>query len=106
MVDRRWSDEKLESFYQRFEEHVAQEEADRRQQAEIHEALFQREDKDANRPAGVIQMLARLDGRTAAIEIATDRQKRFIGGVLFAFSCVGFLFTDTSHKVLNFLRGL
>lgn len=102
----RWSDDRLEDFYREFSAHIKQEEAQSTQQSEIHRALFQRADPEANTPPGVIQLLSQLDTRTRTMEIANDRQKRFVGGVLFAFSCMGFFFTDTAHKVLAFFRSL
>lgn len=102
----RWSDERLETFHQEFRAHIEAEKEEMQQQAEVHRALFQRADPEANIPAGVIQLLSQLDARTRTMEIANDRQKRFVGGVLFAFSCMGFFFTDTAHKVMGFFKSL
>lgn len=102
----RWSDERIETFYQEFRAHIAQEGAEAAQQSEIHAALFQLEDRNRNVPPGVIQLLSQLNERTKEMEIVNDRQKRFIGGFLFAFTCIGFFFTDTAHKVVGFVKGL
>lgn len=96
----------MSKFHSEFLKHMGTEEKERKQQEEIYDALFQKEDKDSNKPAGVVQLLAQIDARLEAMEITADRQKRFLGGVMFAFSCVGFLFTDSAHKVLSWLKGL
>lgn len=103
---KRWSDEKLEVFHQEFVQHLADEEQERKQNQELHEAVFQREDKDANVPAGILQLCARMSADITEMKIANDRQKRFVGGVMFAFSGMGFLFTDTAHKLWGFIKGL
>lgn len=103
---RRWSDERLEQFYREFREHRQLEEHEDAQHREILDALFRTEDKDRNIPPGLVQVMTRVAERIGAIEVAADRQKRFLGGVLFAFSCVGFVFTDTAHKIFAWLRTL
>lgn len=102
----RWSDERLEQFHAEFREHRKIEDEEHMQQREMYEALFRQEDKDKNIGPGIVQLMARLDERTKAMEIAADRQKRFVGGVMFAFTCMGFLFTDSAHKLLAWLRSI
>lgn len=103
---KRWSDDKLSEFHEEFLKHMATEEVERAQQQKIYDALFQKQDKDTNTPPGVVQLLGQIDSRLEAMEISNDRQKRFVGGVMFAFSCMGFLFTDSAHKLLAWLKGL
>lgn len=103
---RRWSDEELEEFHQEFRAHVEAEAEERIQQRALYVALFQKEDKDTNTPAGLLQLTSRMDTRLSNMEIANDRQKRFIGGFLFAFSCVAFFFTETAHSIVAFLKKL
>lgn len=102
----RFSDDQLIAFHQEFKDHLKTEEEESRQQQAIHTALFQKEDKDANIPPGLVQLCARMASDIQDMKIANDRQKRFVGGVMFAFSCIGFLFTDSAHKVLAWLKGL
>lgn len=103
---KRWSDDKLSEFHVEFLRHMASEEAEHVQQQKIYDALFQKQDKDTNTPPGVVQLLGQIDSRLEAMEISNDRQKRFVGGVMFAFTCMGFLFTDSAHRVLTWLKGL
>ena len=102
----RWSDEKLETFYQEFQKHLEEEHHEMAQQSELYAAIFQKEDKDTNTPPGILQLVARMSSDVRALKVAADRQKTFLGGVLFAFSAVGFFFTDTAHKLLTLLKGL
>ena len=103
---KRWSDDKLSEFHEEFLKHMVTEEDERVQRHKIYDALFQKQDKDTNTPPGVVQLLGQIDSRLEAMEISNDRQKRFVGGVMFAFTCMGFLFTDSAHKVLSWLKGL
>lgn len=103
---KRWSDDKLSEFHAEFLKHMETEKLERQQRQTIYDALFQKQDKDTNTPPGVVQLLGQIDARLEAMEISNDRQKRFVGGVMFAFSCMGFLFTDSAHKVLAWLKGL
>ena len=110
MVDRlhpkRFADVELESFHREFREHVKNEEGEHEQQGQIHDALFRLEDKDKGVSPGVIQLLGRVNDRLLTMEVAADRQKRFVGGVMFAFSCMGFFLTDSAHKLMDWLRGV
>lgn len=101
-----WDDKKIETFYQEFQHHLEEEHRERIQQRELYIAIFQREDTDSNTPAGILQLVARMSADVRAMKIAADRQKTFMGGVLFAFTAVGFFFTETAHKVLALLKGL
>jgi hypothetical protein len=100
----RWSDEKLERFYQEFHDHLKTEADEKAQQNELHAAIFQKEDSDYNTPAGVLQLVTRMDARLKTMEVTADRQKRFIGGIVFTFTCLGFLFTDAAHRVMAFFK--
>lgn len=87
-------------------DHVVLEDSEHRQQQEIYEALFRQEDKGRGIPAGVIQMLDRIDMRVTAMEIMADRQKRFIGGFIFAFGCMAFFLTDSFHRLVAALKAI
>jgi hypothetical protein len=91
-------------------DHVSIEDKEHRQQQEIYDALFRQEDKERGIPAGVIQMLARVDGRVTTMEIATDRQKRFIGGVFYGVTAIGlalgFFLSESAHKLFSLLKSL
>lgn len=102
----RFSDAKLQQFYEEFRGHIKDEEKEKHQQDDIYEALFRQGDKDKNINPGVIQLLMQVSDRIEAMEIAADRQKRFVGGVMFAFSCMGFFFTDSAHKIFAWVRSI
>lgn len=102
----RWSDDKLETFHTEFLDHIRDEEKEKHQQDEIYEALFRQEDKAKNISPGVIQLLTQVADRIEVMEIAADRQKRFLGGVMFAFSSIGFFFTDSAHKLFAWFRSI
>lgn len=101
---KRWSDEKIEEFHAEFRHHMVVEEQEREQQQEMYDALFQKEDRDSNTPAGLVQAMGRLSADIRDMKIAQDRQKTFIGGVMFAFTAMGFFFTDSAHKVFAWLK--
>lgn len=95
----RWSDKKLNEFHDEFLEHMKDEEEERKRQEEIHEALFRKEDKELGTPPGALQLMAQMNERLKAMEIKQDRQKSFVGGVLFAISSVWFFLTDAGQKL-------
>lgn len=102
----RWSDDKLETFHAEFLQHIRAEESEHRQQDEIYRALFQKADEDSNMPPGVIQLLGQMNVRLKKMETSSDRQKTFVGGVVFAFTCIGFFLTESAHKLMIWLRGV
>ena len=104
--NRRWSDDRMAQFYREFKEHLAPEREAAEQQKEIYDAIFRKEDADKNIGPGVIQLLAQVNARTVSMEIANDRQKRFVGGIVFAIGALGFFLTDSAHKLMSVLRGL
>lgn len=100
----RFSDAKLEEFYQQFIAHCRTEERDRKQQQEMFDALFRQEDLSRNIAAGVVQLMVRTAGDVKALRIAADRQKTFIGGVLFAITAIWFLLTDVGPVLVDKLK--
>lgn len=87
-----------------FEDHLEPERIQQKQSAEVHEALFRLEDKELGTPPGLLQLTQQLSARLRAIEIRDDRQRRFIGGIVFAVSSVTFVFSDTAHKLVDVLK--
>lgn len=102
----RWSDKQLEAFHQEFLNHEAKEEVKHAQLTELYEAVFRKEDPDRGQPPGLLQLCARMSNDLTAMKIANDRQKRFIGGMVFAITSMGFFLTDTFHKIVEILRRL
>lgn len=72
----RFSDAKLEEFYQEFIAHRLQEEKDRLQRQAMYEALFRKEDPDSNVAPGVVHNLTDdklyLATNTAFVVIGTQ----------------------------------
>lgn len=102
----RWSDEKLEQFYQAFLEHVITERDEQTDQRALHEAVFRKEDKDAGVPPGLIQLVVRMDARLDTIERFHFKQRTFIGGVLFAITSIWFFLTDVGPDLAKWLKKL
>lgn len=109
----RWSDEQLEAFHREFKEHrqdfldhKKDEEEERRQQQDIYDALFRQEDKERNVAPGLVQLLVKTAANVETLRIAADRQKTFIGGVLFAITAIWFFLTDIGPVLAEKLRRL
>ncbi len=102
----RWSDDRLEQFYQAFVDHKRIEDADRLQQREMYDALFRQEDTARNVAPGVVQLMVRTAEDVKTLRIAADRQKTFIGGVLFALTSVWFFVTDIGPVLADKLKRL
>lgn len=109
----RWSDKELEQFYAEFKQHVIEfkqhvvdEGKELVQQRELHEAIFQKEDKEANVPPGVLQQLARISEKLETLSATDSRRKTFVAGGIFVAAAVWFLLTEGVHKVLVFLQKL
>ncbi len=77
---------------------------DRRQQQEIHDALFRKADADANISPGIVQLLVQTSDRLEKLCIAADRQKTFIGGALAAVAAIWFVITDLGPEALKWLK--
>lgn len=105
-VEHRWSDEKLEEFYQQFVAHRLQEEGDRQKQQDMYDALFRKEDADSNVAPGIVQLMVRTAEDVKVLRIAADRQKTFLGGVLFAITSLWFFFTDIGPELFKWLKTL
>ena len=86
--DRRWSDERLERFYQHFHEHIEEEKIERRQQQEMYDALFRKGDPGMNVAPGIVQLMVQTSARVEKLCIAADRQKTFIGGAVAAVTTI------------------
>lgn len=102
----RWSDEKLEEFYQEFIAHRLQEDADRQKQQAMYDALFRKEDADSNVAPGIVQLMVRTAEDVKVLRIAADRQKTFIGGMLFAITSLWFFFTDIGPELVKWVKTL
>ena len=103
-MDRRWSDEQLDAFRKEFQEHRRQEGDWRKQQQEMYDALFQKEDKDSNVPPGVVQLLVRTAESVEALRQAADRQKTFIGATLGAVTAIWFFVTHVVPLALDAIK--
>ena len=88
-----------------FQQHLADAEKERRQQQEIHDALFRKENVDENDGPGIIQLMGRINQQLLEMRITYDRQKTFIGGVIFTCSAA-WLFLGDVAKMLSSLKGL
>jgi hypothetical protein len=104
----RWSDEKLELFHKEFithvaefHEHIGNESYEQQQQQELHDAVFRKEDKEENVPPGILQLIARISTQIHDMRVWQDRQKTFIGGVMFTVSAVWFFLTEAGHKLFQ-----
>lgn len=113
MAPERWSDEKLETFYQEFRghvdefhEHLRNSDTERQQQHDLYVAIFRKEDPDAGSPPGLLQLTARINAQLHDISVWQDRQKTFLGGALFAITSVWFVLTEAGHKLLALLGAM
>lgn len=102
----RFSDDALKDFHQEFLQHLEAEKMEREQQRQLFEAVFRQEDEAMGTPPGLLQMMSRMEKQLKTVQEWQSKQRTFISGVVFAVSSIGFLFTDTSHKLFIFLRGL
>lgn len=94
----------VEEFYQQFVAHCLQEDKDRQQQQAMYDALFRKEDPDSNVAPGIVQLMVRTAEDVKALRIAADRQKTFIGGMLFAITSLWFFFTDIGPELLKWMK--
>lgn len=101
-----WDDTRLNRFYQEFRAHREAGEIEQAQTRELYQAVFQREDPERNIPPGLLQNIATITGQLHDILVRQDRQKTFIGGVLFAVSGVWLFFTDIGHKLMTLVAKL
>lgn len=102
----RWSDDQLEEFYREFKSHLKVEEQERRQQQEMYDAMFRQEDRAKNVAPGIVQLMVKTAGHVETLRIAADRQRTFIGGVLFALTAIWFFVTDVGPVLADKLRRL
>ena len=108
MPDRsmRWSDQDLEKFHAEFRRHVETEGPMHRQQLELYEAVFRLEDKELGRPPGLLQLTSQINAQMRDMRILQDRQKTFIGGVMFAITSAACFFTDTAQNIISLIKKL
>lgn len=100
----RWSDAELENFHAEFRQHDLNERERLKKHDMLFEAVFRKEDVDTGTPPGLLQLCSRMSIDLGEMKQANDRQKRFIGGVIFAFTSMAFFLTDSAHKLMEFLR--
>lgn len=100
----RWSDAELERFHAEFQDHDLRERERLQRHDLLYTAVFRKEDLDEGTPPGLLQLCSRMAADLAEMKQANDRQKRFIGGVIFAFTSMAFFLTDSAHKLMEFLR--
>lgn len=112
-MNSRWSDEKLDEFHLeflsfsgKFDTHLKVEEEELEQQKALYAAVFQKEDKETNTPPGLLQMTMRVSNQLHVMQIWQDRQKTFIGGVLFTISSMWFFLTDAGPTLLSWFKKL
>lgn len=102
----RWSDQELEQFHKEFLQHAKHEEEFSQLYRELHEAVFRKSDPVLGTQPGILEHMTQLNQMLLEQQKWQDRQKTFVGGILFTFSCLGFFLTDTAHKLLNLFRSL
>lgn len=102
----RWSDDKLQKFYDDFTAHIATEKIEHQQQQALYTAVFQQEDREKNVPAGLLQMMSRIASQHQEMRIWQDRQKTFIGGIIFTVSALWFFISDLGPRILLALKKL
>ena len=107
-MNARWSDEKLDKFHQefqifagKFDSHIGDESFEQQQQQELYNAVFRKEDTEANVPPGLLQLTSRISMQLHSIQIWQDRQKTFVGGMIFAVSSFWFFLSDAGPKMLT-----
>lgn len=103
---RRWSDADLQQFHDEFRQHEKKEDDTHARLDDLYEAVFRKEDKDRNIAPGLLQLCARMSSELESMRIAADRQKRFVGGMLFAVTSMGFFLTDTFHRLIDLVKKL
>jgi len=103
-MSNRWSDDKLEDFYNDFQDHLKAEFADRQQQQEMYDALFRKGDKSSNVAPGIVQLMVQTADSVETLRIAADRQKHFIGGTLAAIGAVWFFVSDVGPMIINWIK--
>lgn len=100
----RWSDEKLQEFFEAFQHHLKFEDEEKKQQQQIYDALFHKEDPDSNTGPGVVQLLGQINQRLSRLEATSASQKSFIGGAVFAVSCMAVFLTDSLQKLVALFK--
>lgn len=100
----RWSDEKLQEFFESFQHHLQFEEQEKKQQEQIYDALFHKEDPDNNTGPGIVQLLGQINQRLSRLENTATQQKSFLGGAIFAVSCMAVFLTDSLQKLVAFFK--
>lgn len=97
-----------QQFSQHLEEfnaHLEQDKLERRQQQELREAIFRKEDLETNTPPGLLQLTLRLNKQLREMLIWQDRQKTFVGAVVIVATSFWFLLTEVGTKLFKMLKG-
>lgn len=102
----RWSDDKLEKFYDDFLRHHTDEQKTQARHDELYDAVFQQEDTSRNVPPGLLQLTSRISQQLHDMRVWQDRQKTFVGGAMFALSALWFILTDVGAKIVSFFHGM
>lgn len=102
---RRWGDADLEKFHREFKDHIAEEDPMHRQQKELYDAVFREGDEKRGTPPGLLELTARIADELKDIRIWQDRQKTFVGGVVFTLSSVWFVLSDMGPRIIGFFKG-
>ena len=100
----RFSDSKLQDFYQEFREHCLGEDKDREQQKALHEAVFRLENVDLGIPPGLLQLTRQISDHVLELRVRDDRRKTFIGGMIFTVSAVWVFLSGILPKLLEWLH--
>lgn len=89
-----------------FHQHIADETVRQERLDELYEAIFRKEDKDGGVPPGLMQMMVRINGQMEDMAKWNDRQKTFMGGVVFTISSIWFFVSDLGPRILVGLKKL
>ena len=100
----RFSDDRLQAFYQEFKEHCQGEDAERQQQRALYDAVFRLEDSDRGIPPGLMQMTKQTVDHVLELRIRDDRRKNFIGGMIFTVSAVWVFVSGILPKLIEWLH--
>lgn len=100
----RWTDDMLEEFRNEFRAHVKKEDADQQQQQAMFDALFKREEDSLDGQPGLLQLMRQMHKQMKDMQIWQDRQKTFVGGIVFVIGSLGFLFTEQAARIATGLK--
>ena len=104
MNEKRWSDDKLEAFYQEFKKAQESDTKEKQQQEQLYQAIFRLEDKSLGVPPGLLQLTSQINVQLAEMQRWNEKQKTFAGGVVFTLSAVWFFITDVGHHLYDIAK--